>query len=595
MAKRRTIQKAVKLSGIGVSPGVAVGPAFVMATRKLHVVEKKITARETEHEVCRLEDAIIDTRRQIKKIQGDLEKRTASAYASVFDAHLMVLDDRAFIEEIVGTIRKKHKNAEWVVYQSASRYAAVLASVKDDYLRERVADIKDVARRIIRNLSGDTDAPLSTLTSKHIIIAPDLAPSETAALRKDMVEGFATDMGSPTSHTALMARALEIPAVVGLHDISDKIVTGEEVLIDGNKGVVILHPTREQLKEYGKLAKARKDIERGLTSLKNQPAETKDGHRVVLAANAESLEEISAIKEYGVEGIGLFRSEYLYLMRNGSVSEDEQEQVYRQLALSIMPDPVIIRTLDLGGDKFFGENDDGMGKEENPFLGCRSIRYSLLHPDEFKIQLRAILKASAVGNIKLMYPMISSVDEVIRANELLEEAKKELSAKGVPFRKELEVGIMVEIPSAALTADTIAPHVSFFSLGTNDLIQYTLAVDRVNERVAHLYEPTHPAVLNLIRKTVEAGHRNKIWVGLCGEMAADPVMAPLLLGLGVDELSMAPSAVPMVKDTIRSIELSEAEDLMRTALACKTGSEVLTHCRKLIKKTAPELMKLIKS
>ncbi len=592
MAKKKIAAKSLKLHGIGVSPGVAVGPAYLFATRKLSIPEKIISVSEIEHEICRMEDAIMETRRQIKKIQGDLETRTASVNASVFDAHLMVLDDRAFIEEMFDAIRKECRNAEWVVHTASEKYAGVLSSVKDDYLRERVADIKDVAKRIIQNLLGDSDVPLSKINIKHIIIAPDLAPSETAALRKDMVVGFATDFGSPTSHTALMARALEIPAVVGLHDVSGKVVSGDEVLIDGNKGVIILHPTREQLKEYGKLAKARKSIERDLISIKDEPAVTKDGYNVNLMANAESLEELDSIKEYGAKGIGLFRSEYLYLMENRAIGEEEQTDIYRRLALNMLPDPVVIRTLDLGGDKFF-DNSYVDKKEENPFLGCRSIRYSLLHPSEFKKQLRAILKASVSGNVKIMYPMISSVDEVIRANEILQEAKKELSATGIDYQKDIEVGVMIEIPSAALTADIIAEHVKFFSLGTNDLIQYTLAVDRVNERVAHLYEPTHPAVLKLIRQTVEAGQKHGIPVSLCGEMASDPVMTALLVGLGVNSLSMAPSAVPLVKDIIRSIKYTDAQELVKAALLCKSASEVLTLCKKLIRKVAPSLLKLI--
>lgn len=581
----------VILHGIGVSPGVVVGSVFVKAARMIHVVEREISTHEIEHEISRFEDALIETRRQIKDIQADLESRTAGSDASILDAHLMVLDDRTFIEEVITYVREKHKNVETAVKEATDGYASVLASLKDDYLRERVADVKDVGRRIIRNLSGDSVSSREELRRKHIIVARDLAPSETAALRKDTVIGFATDMGSPTSHTAVMARALEIPAIIGLHDISERVLTGDEVLIDGNKGVFIIHPTPKQLEKYGKVAKARRTIERELIGLKHEPAETRDGHRIILSANIEEPEEIDAVIQYGAQGVGLFRSEYLYLSRDKIVSEEEQAEAYKKVASRLAPAPVIIRTLDLGGDKFFP--DAQLPQEANPFLGCRSIRLSLLQPEQFKSQLRAILRASTKGNVKIMYPMISNAGEVISANELLEEAKNELAASRTPFDKEIEVGAMIEIPCAALMAGVIAEHVKFFSIGTNDLIQYTIAVDRVNESVAYLYEPTHPAVLKLINFTIDAGHQHGIWVGLCGEMAADPLMTSLLLGMGVDELSVAPSAVPLVKDAIRSVKYSRAKQLAEVALSCKSAVEVMSHCRKLTREIAPEILELV--
>jgi len=381
------------------------------------------------------------------------------------------------------------------------------------------------------------------------------------------------------------------PGLRLLHDISRHVSPGDVILIDGNKGVLIIHPTEERLKEYGKVAQERRTITQSLRALQDKPAETKDGHRIILSANTEGLEDIDAIIQSGAEGVGLFRSEYLYLSGNKVVGEAEQAEAYSRIAAGLKPAPVIIRTLDLGGDKFVHETD--FHHESNPFLGCRSIRLSLMYPDHFKVQLRAILRASVHGNVRLMYPMISKADEVIRANELLEEAKNELAAQNVPFQRDLEVGVMIEIPCAALTADAIAPHVKFFSIGTNDLIQYSLAVDRRNERVAYLYEPTHPAVLKLIHMTIEEGHRQGIWVGLCGEMAADPMMTPLLLGMGVDELSMAHTAVPLVKDAVRSVTIEQSRNLAAVALACKSGGEVRIHCRKLMSEAAPELLQLI--
>lgn len=579
------------LRGIGVSPGVVVGPAFVLASDSTSVAEWDIGTDDVEVEISRFEESLIKTRAQILSIQENLVGRAKGSDVALLDAHLMVLDDRTFLEDVISGISQNRKNAESVIRRISQKHIDILSAVDDDYLRERVADIKDVTRRVINNLSGDSGSQLNKLMRRHIVVAADLAPSETAALRKDMVVGFATNQGSPTSHTALMARALEIPAIVGLRDITEQVSVNDEILIDGNKGVLIINPSKSQLRKYGKVAKARKGIEEELVNLKKQPAETLDGHRITLSANIEGHEEIDAVLQYGAEGVGLFRSEYLYMSRKKMISEDEQTEVYAELAKRLAPAPVIIRTLDIGGDKnIFGEP---ASKEMNPFLGCRSIRLSLIHTDEFKVQLRAILRASVGGNVKIMYPMICNVEEVKSANALLEEAKDELTSSGVAFDRNIDVGAMIEIPSAALTADIIAKHVKFFSLGTNDLVQYTIAVDRINERVAYLYEPTHPAVLQLIKLTIEAGHRNGIWVGLCGEIASDPLITPLLLGMGVDELSMPPSAVPLIKDAIRSVMFSRTKQLVDDAMTCETAAEVLGHCRKLTKEFAPELLELI--
>jgi len=454
-----------------------------------------------------------------------------------------------------------------------------------------VADVRDVARRLVRSLDASLRADLVDLKQRHIVVARDLAPSETASLRRDMVIGFVTDLGSPTSHTAVMARALTIPAVVGLSDITEQVHTGDELLVDGNKGVIIVNPSDEELQEYGRLAREREAITRGLTSLQHEPAETRDGHRIVLSANIEAQDELDAVEGFGAEGVGLFRSEYLYLTQGHAVDEDTQVDAYGAVARRLAPAPVIVRTMDIGGDKILPKSH--FLREANPFLGCRSIRLSLRYPEPFKAQLRAILRANTEGNVKIMYPMIGNVNEVIRANELLEEAKADVKANDPDANVDIDVGIMVEIPSAALTADVLAEHVQFFSIGTNDLIQYTLAVDRVNEGVAYLYEPTHPAVLRLIDRTSRAAHRHGIWVGVCGEMAADPLMVPLLLGLGMDEFSVAPSAVPIVKDAVRGSTLPACVDLAERALACRTGVEVLSHCRRYMRKAAPELLELI--
>jgi len=579
------------LQGIGVSPGVAIGPAFILAEENMHVPERKIEPDAVFGEIARFEEALVETRKQIRQIQQTLREQTQSKDASILDAHLMVLDDRTFIEEVIVNVRQDFKNIEWVVQSASDKYASVLDAVEDDYLRERVADVKDVARRIIRNLLGTAAVSHSDFPQNHIIVADDLAPSETASLPKDTIIGFATNLGSPTSHTAVMARALEIPAVVGLHDITGRVRAGCNILIDGNKGVLIINPSKAHLREYGKLVKARRSIEDGLSSIQHEPAQTKDGHRITLSANAESPADVETVIHHGANGIGLLRSEFLYMASDHIMTEDEQTKIYTDIAERLNPAPLIVRTLDLGGDKFIpGQR---IRKEENPFLGCRSIRVSLKYPAFFKQQLRAILRASKYGNVRIMYPMISSVSEVLDANRFLAEAKEEVKAEGCKFDEDINVGVMIEIPAAALAADTIAEHVDFFSIGTNDLVQYTIAVDRGNELVAYLYEPTHPAVLKLIKMTIDAAHANGIWVGLCGQMAADPLMTGLLLGMGVDELSVNPRAVPLVKDTIRSLVFSQATELASKALTCKSASEVLIHCRNLTEKVAPEILELI--
>lgn len=589
---RKTGPAEVILKGVGVSPGVAIGPLHLVSSDDSPSAERTLLPEEIAAEVLRFEAAIIETRRQIQSIQRNVRRAIGEYDANIFDVHKMVLDDGAFVEEAIRKIQQERRNAESAVRTVASRYSEALSVVEDDYLRERVADVKDVARRVLRNLTGEKAHVLDGLRERSIVVAADLAPSETASLRKDMVMGFATDLGSSTSHTAIMARALGIPAVVGLGDITRRVEPGGTVLMDGTEGVVILHPTEQSLRKYGKLAETRKHINSGLNHLRNEPAETLDHRRIALSANIELVEEIQDVKKHGAEGVGLFRSEYLYITRSELPTEEEQLAAYREVASLLAPEPVIIRTVDLGGDKFASAVK--MPQEINPFLGFRAIRFCLAQPEIFRTQLRAILRASAHGKVRMMYPMISNVDEVIRANTLLDGCKEELRRQGVAFDGQMEVGVMIEIPSAALTADLIARHVSFFSIGTNDLVQYTLAVDRVNDRVAHLYEPTHPAVLKLIKHTIEAGHARGIWVGICGQMASDPIVTPLLLGLGIDELSMAPSSVPVVKDIVRSIAWEQARILADEALAAGSAAEVLERCRKVITAVAPEILELVR-
>jgi phosphotransferase system enzyme I (PtsI) len=580
------------LRGVGGSPGVVSAPVYRISAEEIPCPDRVLNPEEVHPEVERFKAAVETTRQQITLIKKKVFSAIGHADATIFDMHMMVLDDTAFYGETIRRIETDRNNAEAAVQSVTRRYTEVLSGMEDEYLRERAADIKDVARRVLRNLTGAETHVLGGLRKKSIIVATDLSPSDTASLKRDLVLGFATDLGSSTSHTAIMARALGIPAVIGLGDVTRRLQTDDEVLMDGTEGVVILHPSAASLKKYDALARQRASIQSGLADLRDQPAETLDGHRVVLSANIELVGEVGEVRKAGAEGVGLFRSEYLYVARPELPTEEEQLAAYQAVASRLAPDPVIIRTVDLGGDKFASSLN--MPPEVNPFLGYRAIRFCLAQPAIFKTQLRAILRASAHGKVRIMYPMISNVREVIHANTLLAECKGELRHEGIAFDDGIEVGVMIEIPSAAITADIIAKHVSFFSIGTNDLVQYTLAVDRVNDRVAHLYEPTHPAVLRLMKMTIEAGHARGIWVGVCGQMAGDPLMTHLLLGLGIDELSMAPAALPAVKDMIRSVTLAQAKLMAESALREETATDVMRLCRELTARVAPEILELVK-
>jgi phosphotransferase system enzyme I (PtsI) len=577
--------------GVGASAGVASGPALVIRGRVDEIPLELAKAGDQEAEIARLLQAMARTREQLLALREEVRARVSGNEAAIFDAHLQVLADSQFSGRIRELLRTQGGNAESAVRSVADPLSRKLANLSDEYLRERSVDVQDVARRIIRNLLGIPDMVPREMDRPCVIVADALTPSEIVLLPRDRVLGFVTDRGSATSHAALLARALEIPAVLGLHNFSAEVRTGDNVLLDGARGVVVLRPARADLDAFHRLAAVRQRVETDLRQLRPLPAVTPDGRVIQLHANVENNAECPSVLEHGAEGIGLYRTEYLWLTRGRPSSEVEQLEVYRAAALAMAPRPVIIRALDLGGDKFMGAS--GVYHEENPFLGVRSIRYLLRNPDVFRAQLRAILQASAAGDVRVMYPMISDVGELKQANELLRACQRELAAEGVAFNPRIPVGAMIEIPSAALTADVLAEHVDFFCIGTNDLIQYTLAVDRVNDNVIHLYQPTHPAVLRLIQLTIDAARRREIWVGVCGEMAADPMLAMLLLGMGVDELSMAPSAVPAVKDVIRKTPLVEARALAASALAATTASEVQQLCREFIRHRAPELLELV--
>jgi phosphotransferase system enzyme I (PtsI) len=500
-----------------------------------------------------------------------------------------VVEDRTLIDEVLRKLETDLCNVEWVFQEVATTYAETLNKIDDPYLRERALDIQDVTKRVIRNLQGKAPKTFLGLSEPHILIAHNLTPSDTAAMDRKRVLGLATDLGSRTSHTAIMARSLNIPAVVGLHDITEKLETGQHVLLDGTNGFLIVDPTPETLKHYGEIESRRVKVVAQLKELRETTSTTRDGRHIVLSANIELPEDVDAVAANGAEGIGLYRTEFLYLNRNTLPTEDEQYETYRKVAERVRPDPLIIRTFDLGGDKL-APGTVNVGDELNPFLGWRAIRFCLENIDIFKTQLRAILRASAVGNVKIMFPMISGLDELRSAISVLAECKEELCASKIDIGDKTEVGAMIEIPSAAISADVLAREVDFFSIGTNDLIQYALAVDRVNERIAHLYAPTHPAVLRLLKMIADAAHANDIWVGVCGEMAGDVALIPLLLGLGMDELSAGATLVPRVKRAVQSLAISECRALVEETLKLQTPSEILARCLELANKRYGDLL-----
>lgn len=576
------------MRGIPVSAGVCRGKILVLGKNTSGVPAHVVSDAELPQELHRLEKALVQTRHQILDVQRKVGQAMGAEDASIFDAHLLVLEDRTLIDEVTRLMSQQKINVEQAFHKVAEKYAATLEAIDDDYLRERASDMRDVTARVLNNLlNRPHEIDLRHLREPCILVSYDLSPSITATLDRSKVLGFATDIGSKTSHTAIMARSLQIPAVVGLHDASRQLETGDYVLLDGFNGYMVVNPTDQTLFEYGQLVRRRVDLQDRLRDVVDKPAVTLDGSRVRLAANIEQASDVEAVVAYGGEGVGLFRTEYLFLNRDTSPSEEEQYQAYRAVAAALKPNPVVIRTLDLGGDKFLSHLQ--LPPEINPFLGWRAIRFCLEERDVFRDQLRAILRASVEGAVKVMYPMISCLEELRKANELLEQCRAELRAENIAFNENMEVGAMIEIPSAALIADTLAKRVNFFSIGTNDLIQYSLAVDRLNEKIAHLYEPSHPAILNLIKMTVDAGHRQGIKVSVCGEMAGDPVYVPLLLGLGVDELSASPPSIPQLKFLIRRLKLTEAQELAQFGLSCESGTEILDRAKALALKVAPGL------
>ncbi|HEY4248922.1 MAG TPA: phosphoenolpyruvate--protein phosphotransferase [Lacunisphaera sp.] len=557
----------VVIQGIAASKGIAYGQAFLYLQSELEIPRYTVDPDKRIAEIARFEHALVVTRQQISQIQVQVTKNLSEEEALIFDAHQMVLEDQALIGETIRDFEKSGLNIETCFNTVAERYIKAFSEIDDEYLRERAADIKDVTKRVLHVLLGQAATSLTELVDKRIIVAYDISPSEAAGIDRSAALGILTDVGSRTSHAVIVARSMKIPAVVGTRDLTKRIKNGDWLMVDGYDGVIIVNPTEQTLFRYGKIQKAKQSFESRLMSVNDLVAETLDGVAITLRANIEKPDEVPLVKQYRADGVGLYRTEFLFLSSLKMPTEDQQYAAYREIVAGLAPAAVTIRTLDVGGDKPLPGDPHLIGPEANPFMGLRAIRMCLENPELFKTQLRAILRASAHGKVDLMYPMISGTEELDRAAVILAEAKAELKLRGQAYDESLRVGAMIEIPSAAIVGDLLAEKCDFFSIGTNDLIQYLIAIDRGNNRIAHLYDPSHPAVIRTLKQIVDSGHARKLKVSVCGEMAGDSFYVPLLLGLGVDELSMTPTLLPSVKFLIRAMKLSDAKKLAQEAVA----------------------------
>ncbi|ALS27426.1 phosphoenolpyruvate-protein phosphotransferase [Paenibacillus sp. 32O-W] len=564
------------IQGIGASSGIAIGKTFVLPNWEWDLPEQKIDVADLAREFDRLYEGIRTSKSEIEQMKDELREVVGTDESQIFDAHLAILDDPVFMNEIRGIIQRQYKAAEVAVKEAIDHFVTMFDLLDDDYMKERALDIKDVGNRLLKHLLGAPEITLPSDTQPFILVARELSPSQLANLNPNHVLGIVTYGGSTTSHSAIMARALGIPLVVGLESKLDSqtepIQTGDMIIIDGGDGTVYLNPDEATIERYTALQKKQREDKQRLRRIAGIRPVTPDGKEVELAANISSLKELEVALGSGALGVGLFRTEFLYMDRIRFPHEDEQFDVYRSVAEKLEGRPLIIRTLDIGGDKQLDYFE--IPEEDNPFLGYRAIRICLDRRDLFKTQLRAILRASHFGCVKIMYPLISSVEEVREANSVLAEAKMELDREGVPYDRQTQVGVMIEVPAAVHIADLLAEEVDFFSIGTNDLVQFTLAVDRMNEQISHMYEPFHPALLRMLKITVEAAKRAGIPVGVCGEMAGDLKALPIWLALDIDELSMSAHSILHVKERLLRTKQSASRELLPELLNCRTSREI---------------------
>lgn len=571
------------------SPGIAFGPVHVVARGFAAPDVYEITSGQVALEQSRFEQALAKTKKQLDGLRSHIENLSGEEEGKIFDAHLMVLEDTALLTRVGKAIRERQQNAEYAFYAVMQTFLEAMRRINDPYLKERAADIDDVCQRVLRNFKSDAHHALQDHPDhKHILVAYDLSPSDTASIDRNHVQGFATEQGSINSHTAILARSMGIPAIVGLEGAVIDIKTLSDCILDGYTGKLILNPAPETVRSYQERVDRKRRARAKLAELREQKTTTADGHRITLSANIEFINELPLVHESGAEGVGLFRTEF-YLLDGGEMPDEmQQAEVYTELAKGVKPRQAIIRTLDAGGDKIPAEPLSHT--EPNPFLGWRGIRVSLTRKALFKEQLKAILRASSHGKLGVMFPMVSGLRETLDAKEVLKTAMDELDKDGVPFDPDIEVGVMIEIPSAAMMAGEIAREVDFLSIGTNDLIQYTVAVDRVNPYVAHLYKPTHPAVMRLMDITVKAAKDAGIWTGVCGEMASDLMALPLLVGMGVDELSVGAHNLPSIKKAVRSLDQGECGAMMREVLKARSSPDISKLSEDMAKKCYPELL-----
>jgi phosphotransferase system enzyme I (PtsI) len=559
--------------GVGVSPGIAIGRAVIVEKRVASVYRVPIREDEVEGEIMRFRESLTKTRDELLELKAKVSRSMGDEYAQIFEAHAMIVGDASFGEKVAQKIEEEQVNAEWALAEVQEELQARFNSFDDDYLRERVADVKDVAERVLVNLQGIAHHDLSEIKHDVIIIADDLTPSDTIHFNRRPIVGFATEVGGRTSHTSIIAKSLFMPAVIGVPRLSKIVDNDELVIVDGYEGTIVVNPTQAMVQEYQSRVSRHEEAEQKLLENRTLAAVTKDHHKISLQANIELVEELDDAIKFGAEGIGLYRSEFLYISTSPDLpTEEEHYNIYRRLAEATAPNWCIIRTFDLGGKKLAREIIGS--KEDNPVLGLRALRLCMQHRDMFKTQLRALLRASAHGKIKIMFPLVSGVQELRQVKTLVREVRLELDAEGIAHNKDLQIGIMIEVPSAAVIADLLATEADFFAIGTNDLIQYSLAIDRGNENVSYLYEPLHPAILRLVKGVIDAGKRAGIPVEMCGEMASDPIYAIVLLGLGLEIFSMNPSSIPIIKNVVRSVRYRDCRRIAEIALTKKTAQEI---------------------
>ncbi len=567
------------IKGISASPGIAIGRIYLYLDDNLKVPRYDIKPENINDEMNRFRDAVGKASKEIEVLKLEAAKQDIDKESRFLDAHILMLNDPYFNRQIESNLSKYLKNVEWILFLTVKKFVRTLESADDLYLRERTVDMYDVAQRVFNHLMFKDRVSLSDLKMQVVLVSHDLLPSDTVMMRKNKVKGIALNAGGRTSHTAILARAFQIPAVLGLGNITDYARSGGRIIIDGNKGIVILDPDRETLKRYRKLLDQWNKYEISLNKQNKLPSITKDGELIHLHANIEMPEEIEAVLEHNADEVGLFRSEFIFMQKDTIPSEDEQFEVYSKVLKGMKGHgAVAIRTMDVGGDKLISEID--IASEKNPLLGWRSVRFCMSRKDIFKTQLRALLRASVYGELKIMFPMVSGSDELDDLYKVLQEVKDDLDREKIPYEKDIPVGIMVEVPSAAVTSDLLAKKVDFFSIGTNDLTQYTIAVDRGNEKVAYLYEPFHPSVLRLIKTVIDNAGKAGIPVGLCGEIAGEPKAAPILMGLGLKHFSMSANSISEVKKVIRALRMDEAKKLAEKVLELESAKEINIYIEK---------------